>query len=49
MGVVEWAHQHSSDREHTEGNLLNCMNLKGILGDMPVCDNASSLNATYSI
>ena len=31
-----------------EGNQLNCMNLKGTLGDMPVCDDTSS-NRSWAV
>ena len=38
-----------SDRECMEGDLLDYMNLKGILGDAPICNNTSSIDAASSI
>ena len=41
--IVEWTIQHSCNREHAEGNPLDCVNLKGILRDVPICDATSSI------
>ena len=41
-GHVKHAHLPSGDRDHMEGDLLDWMNLKGALGDVPICDDTSS-------
>ena len=43
--VVEWTSHHSSNSEGIEGNLLDFVNLKGIMRDMPISDATSSIRS----
>ena len=47
-GVIEHACPPSGDRECMEGNLLNYVNLKGTLGDIPICMDTSS-NKSWAV
>ena len=48
-GVIEQFCLCSGVREHLLGDQLDCVNLKGILEEVPICESTFSIDATSSL